>query len=217
MSAESGFPISLDVQRRLCVIIGGEDEAADKAQRLADAEGLVVVVNPTLNVTLRKMTSTGKVIHRGRRFRSSDTHDACLVCNTLRDDSDLAKSLFELAKDQKFLVWSIDQPELSTFMMPAVVNRGQLRLAISTSQASPALAGTLRQQTEQLFDDEFVDFLEWLGRQRKELQQSEPNSVKRQERLKELVQGFQVSGKIEYPSSWKTQKQRLSTTIEKES
>ena len=208
MSADSGFPISFDIQKRLCVVIGGEDEAADKAQRLVDAEGLVVVINPTLNTTLRKMASSGKVIHRGRRFRSSDTHDVCLVCNTLPDDSDLATSLYELSKEQKFLVWSIDQPELSTFMMPAVVNRGHLRMAISTSQTSPALAGTLRRQAEQIFDEEFVKFLDWLGTQRHELREHEPNPLRRQERLKELVQGFQLIGKIEYPSSWIAEKQQ---------
>ena len=112
------------------------------------------------------------------------------------------RSLFELAKSERFLVWSIDQSELSTVMMPAVVNRGHLRLAISTSGASPALASCLRQQSEQLFDENFVQFLEWLGSLREELRQSELDDVKRRERLCEAVNGFHLTGTLTYPMSW---------------
>lgn len=214
MSAVSGFPVTLDITKRLCVVIGGGEEAAEKAQRLVDAEGLVMVVNPTLNIPLRKMTAAGKVIHRGRRFRSTDTHEAFLVCNTIPDDPDLAKSLYELSKEQKFLLWSIDQPELSTFMMPAVVNRGRLRLAISTSQSSPALAGALRKDMESIFDEEFAAFLDWLGSAREDLRTSEPNPERRRAKLQELVQGFQLLGQITYPPSWVAEKEKCSAAAQ---
>jgi precorrin-2 dehydrogenase/sirohydrochlorin ferrochelatase len=202
----AGFQISLDLYGRLCVVIGGEDEAAHKTVLLLDVGAKVTVVNPTLNGPLRKLTAAGKVLHRGRRFRSMDTHGAFVVLNTLPDDTDLAKSLRALSEDERFLVWSIDQPELSNFMMPALVQRGALRVAISTGGASPALAGTLRLNGEEIFDEEFEKFLDWLGALRKDVQANEPSMEKRRERLKAAVEGFRLTGNVEYPAAWIAQK-----------
>lgn len=202
----AGFQISLDLYGRLCVVIGGEDEAAHKTALLLDVGAKVTVVNPTLNVELRKLTAAGKVLHRGRRFRSTDTQGAFVVLNTLPDDTDLAKSLRDLSAAERFLVWSIDQPELSNFMMPALVRRGALRMAISTGGASPALAGTLRRNGEEIFDEEFEQFLEWLGALRQDVQANEPSMQKRRERLKAAVEGFRLTGTVEYPVAWIEQK-----------
>ena len=202
----AGFQISLDLYGRLCVVIGGEDEAAHKTDLLLDVGAKVTVVNPTLNVALRKLTAAGKVLHRGRRFRSTDTQGAFVVLNTLPDDKEFAKSLRDLSETERFLVWSIDQPELSNFMMPALVRRGALRVAISTGGASPALAGTLRRDGEGIFDEEFERYLDWLGELRKDVRANEPNVEKRRERLKAAVEGFRLTGTVEYPAAWIAQK-----------
>lgn len=202
----AGFQISLDLYGRLCVVIGGEDEAAHKTGLLLDVGAKVTVVNPTLNVELRKLTAAGKVLHRGRRFRSTDTHGAFIVLNTLTDDQAFAKSLRALSEEERFLVWSMDQPELSNFMMPALVRRGALRMAISTGGASPALAGTLRRNSEEIFDEEFERYLAWLGELRKDVQANEPSAEKRRARLKSAVEGFRLTGTVEYPAAWLEQK-----------
>ncbi len=210
MSLNAGFPISLDVQGRLCVVIGGDDEAAAKAMNLLEAGAKVIIVNPTINTVLRKLTASGKVIHRGRHFRATDTQGAFVVCNVLREEEDLARSLFELSQSERFLVWSIDQPQVSNFMMPAVVSRGHVRIAISTSGASPALASRLRQNGEELFDEEFEQFVDWLGQLREDLKESESSESKRRERLLDAVDGFHVTGKVIYPSAWITHKESAS-------
>jgi precorrin-2 dehydrogenase/sirohydrochlorin ferrochelatase len=203
MTMNSGFQISLDVRGRSCLVIGGVEEAVEKIERLLDAEAKVTVLNPTLHTTLRKLTASGKIVHRGRTFRTTDVQSGVtLVLNTLRDDPDLAKLLFDLAQTERFLVWSIDQSELSTVMIPAIVRRGHLRVAISTSGASPALAKALRQDLENLFDDEFVDCLNWLGSVREELRKEELSEMKRRERLQQILEGFRLEGKIELPKSW---------------
>ena len=209
MSENAGFQLSLDIQGRLCVVIGGDDEASNKISRLLDAGAKVIVVNPTLNTPLKKLAASGKIIHRGRQFRSTDTQDAFFILNVLRDDTNLSRVLFELTKTERFLVWSIDQPECSNVIMSAVVERGALRVAISTSGASPALARVLRQDCEAMFDETFGQFLDSLGTLREELQNNEPNDKRRQERLKEAVEGFGVTGTITYPASWVAQNEQL--------
>lgn len=129
------------------------------------------------------------------------------MLNTLPDDTDLARSLRDLAETERFLVWSIDQPELSNFMMPAVVQQGALRVAISTGGASPALAGLLRRNGEEIFDEEFGQFLDWLGALRTQVQTDEPSMEKRKERLKAAVEGFRLTGKVDYPPAWTAHKE----------
>jgi precorrin-2 dehydrogenase/sirohydrochlorin ferrochelatase len=174
------------------------------------------VVNPTLHVDLRKLTASGKIIHRGRTFRSGDAQGVVLIMNVLKDDLDLAKSLFELAKTERFLLWSIDLPEYSTIMMPALVKRGNLRIAISTSGTAPALAKVLRHNLELLFDEEFDQFLDWLGALREELKSTEMSDLRRRERLAEAVNGFQLSGELQYPNSWKLSSEEQVEPVGKE-
>ena len=161
MTKNAGFQVTVDLDGRQCMVIGGDEEAVEKVHRLLDAGAKITVVNPTLHVDLRKLTASGKIIHRGRTFRSGDAQGVVLIMNVLKDDLELAKSLFELAKTERFLVWSMDLPEYSTIMMPALVKRGNLRIAISTSGTAPALAKVLRHNLELLFDEEFDQFLDW--------------------------------------------------------
>lgn len=203
MSQQSGFQMTLDLVGRSCLVIGGDDEALEKVHRLLDAGAKVTVVHPTLHTELRKLTASAKIIHRGRTFRSTDTQGMTLILNALKDDVALAKSLYELAQTERFLIWSIDKPDLSTVLMPALVQQGALRIAISTSGASPALAGVLRRNFESLFDEEFEQFLDWLGALREEMKKTEPSDHRRRERLLEAIDGFKLTGEISYPGSWK--------------
>ncbi len=202
MPANPGFPLTLDVKGRSCVVLGGDDEAADKVQRLLDAGAKVTVVSPTLNDTLRKLTAAAKVIHRVRLFRGQDAEGAFLVINTLRTDEDFSRSLYELALKERFLLCSLDQPAYSTAWLPAVLSRGHLRCAISTSGVAPALASRLRQDLEQIFDDAFPPFLDWLASVRESVQGAEADAERRRTLLRDAVSGFKLSGKIEYPKAW---------------
>ena len=203
MPMNAGFQLTLDLEGRQCLVIGGDEEAVEKVNRLLEAGAKITVVSPTLHVELRKLTASGRIIHRGRTFRSTDTPGVVLILNVLKNDPDLAKSLYELAKTERCLVWCMDQPDYSTITMPALVKRGNLRIAISTSGTAPALAKVLRQNFEALFDEEFEQFLDWLGALRGELKNTEVSDLRRRERLTEAVNGFQLNGELQYPNSWK--------------
>ena len=200
--ANAGFPLTLDVKGRPCVVMGGDEEAADKVQRLVDAGAKVTVVSPTLNDALRKLTAAGKVIHRVRLFRGQDAEGTFLVLNTLRTDEEFARSLYELATKEKFLLCSLDQPAYSNAWLPAVVSRGHLRCAVSTSGTAPALASRLRQDMEEIFDETFQSFLEWLSSVRESVQESEADAERRRTLLRDAVTGFKLSGTIQYPKAW---------------
>ena len=86
MAANPGFQISLDVRGWPVLVIGGDEEAADKVQRLLEAGAKVTVISPTLHEVLRKLAASAKIIHRGRHFRANDLEAVILVLNTIRDD-----------------------------------------------------------------------------------------------------------------------------------
>jgi precorrin-2 dehydrogenase/sirohydrochlorin ferrochelatase len=210
--ANPGFQLSLDVKGRSCLVLGGDEEAAEKVGRLLEAGAKVTVISPTLtNDTLRKLTASAKILHRVRRFRETDAQGVVLVINTLRDDPDFSRSLLDLARKERFLLCSVDQPECSTAFLPAVVNNGHLRLAVSTSGVAPALASRLRQDLGQVFDEEFGLFLDWLAAIRDETKEAEPDAEVRRAKLREAVDGFKLIGKLDYPKAWLEEREKQKT------
>lgn len=206
MTANPGFQVSLDLKGRPCLMLGGDEEAADKVERLLDAGAKVTVISTTLNEPLRKLTAGAKILHRARTFRTTDAQGVTLVINTMKGDPEFAKMLYGLSLKERFILCSVDHPDESTAMLPAVVRQGHLRVAISTSRTAPALASQLRQDLEPVFDQEFQAYLDWLAKLREETQKSEADAEKRRDILKQAVQGFRLTAKIEYPKAWQEQK-----------
>lgn len=206
MAANPGFPLVLDVKGWTVLVIGGDEEAADKTQRLLESGARVIVISPTLNETLRTLAASGKVIHRGRHFRETDLEHAILILNTIRGDRDFAKALLAQAREKRVLVWSVDFPDASSATMPAVVASGHARVAVSTSGVAPALSGFMKEDLERILDAEFAAFVEWLGELRERAKQDEPDAEKRRALLREALDGFRLLGKVQYPKVWLEQR-----------
>lgn len=202
MAANPGFPLVLDVKGFSVLVIGGDEEAAEKTQRLLESGARVTVISPTLNETLRQLAASAKIIHRGRHFRETDLEHTILVLNTLRGDRDFAKMLIGKARENGFLLWSVDYPEASSVTMPAVVASGHARVAISTSGVAPALSGFMKEDLERILDAEFASFVEWLGQLREQAKANEPDAEKRRALLREALDGFRLLGKVQYPKVW---------------
>ena len=142
------FQVGLDVAGRRCLVIGGGAEAGDKTGRLLEARAEVLVVAPELNRELREWAAAGRIRHRPRRYRRRDLHGAHLVLNTVRADAALCRRVFAQARRRRIPINTFDLPQYSTLAMAALATCGHLRVSISTSNASPALAGRLRRDLE---------------------------------------------------------------------
>lgn len=202
MTANSGFPVTLDVKGYPVLVLGGDEEAADKAQRLLEAGAKVTVVAPALHEQLKQLAASAKIVHRGRHFRETDLESAILVLNTVRGDKEFARSLFAKAREKKFLLWSVDFPEASTVNMPAVLACGHVRVAVSTSGMAPALSGFIKEDLERIFGEEMAAFVDWLGLLREQAKANEPDVEKRRAMLREALDGFRLLGKVQYPKVW---------------
>jgi precorrin-2 dehydrogenase / sirohydrochlorin ferrochelatase len=202
MAPNPGFPLVLDVKSWSVLVIGGDEEAAEKTQRLLESGARVTIISPTLNDTLKQLAASAKVIHRGRHLRDTDLEHIILVLNTIRGDRDFAKMLHGKAREKGFLLWSVDYPEASSVTMPAVVASGHARVAISTSGVAPALSGFMKEDLERILDAEFASFVEWLGQLREQAKAEEPDADKRRALLREALDGFRLLGKVQYPKVW---------------
>jgi precorrin-2 dehydrogenase/sirohydrochlorin ferrochelatase len=212
MAANSGFPLSLDVKGYPVLVLGGDEEAAEKTERLLEAGAKVTVVAPSLHATLKDLAASAKVVHRGRHFRDSDMDSVILVLNMVRGDREFSRALFAKAREKKFLLWSVDHPEASTVTMPAVVACGHLRVAISTSGVAPALSGFMKEDMEKILGEEFPAFVDWLGQLREQAKANEPDFEKRRTLLREALDGFRLLGKVQYPKVWLDERAKLNVS-----
>ncbi len=202
MAANPGFPLVLDVKGWLVLVIGGDEEAAEKSQRLLESGARVTVISPTLNESLRQLAASGKIIHRGRHFRDTDLEHAILILNTLRGELDFSQMLSAKAREKRVLLWSVDYPEASSVTMPAVVAAGHVRVAISTSGMAPALSGFMKEDLEHVLDTQFIEFVEWVGHLREQAKANEPDAEKRRALLHDALDGFRLLGRVQYPKVW---------------
>lgn len=198
------FPIGLDLVGQPVLVIGGEDEARDKAARLLDAEALVTVVSPAVEPQIRSWAASGRLVWLRRTVRPADLRGRRLVVSTLTDGNPAHPAVAAWARRERVLLSTYDQPDRSDLGMPAVVSRGHLRIAIATSNASPSVAGILRRELERVIDaSDLVPFLDELGELRRELRDRVADGDTRRALLRQAAAGLTVAGTIRTPAGWR--------------
>jgi precorrin-2 dehydrogenase / sirohydrochlorin ferrochelatase len=180
------IPIFLDVTGRECVVVGGGEVAERKVEALLNAGAHVTVVSPRLSQSLESIAARGLVTHIARDYERGDIR-GCVLVYAASDDPKLHRELVAEARALGIPINVVDVPELCTFISPAVVNRGDLQIAISTGGASPAFAARLRRALEDQFGTEYALALKVLRAARRRLHADEIDPADRMRRLKELA------------------------------
>ncbi len=160
--------------------------AERKVKALLNCRAQIRLISPRITPALKKMAGRRKLKWRSRPFRGGDLRGAFLVF-AATDDPEVNRLIAAQTKKTNTLVNVANLPEASSFLVPAVVRRGGLLIAVSTSGHSPALAKRIRQELGRTFGREFSDFLELLGRVRQALRAKIPLQVQRQRILNRLV------------------------------
>jgi uroporphyrin-III C-methyltransferase/precorrin-2 dehydrogenase/sirohydrochlorin ferrochelatase len=137
-------------------------------QGLLRCGGAVRVIAPKVTPGIRDAASAGQIAWKQRSFLPSDLADVFLVV-AATNSPELHEMIFQQARQQGILCNAVDEPDRCDFYYPAVVRRGALQLAISTSGHSPFLAQRLRLELEEQFGPEYGPWLEEIGRQRRDL------------------------------------------------
>ena len=162
------FPLFVELDGRACVVIGGGLVAERKVDALLAAGALVTVVSPTLTPTLTRLVAIGRVAHVARAYADGDLIGAALVIAST-DDVHVNASVAGEGRARGGWVNAVDDPAHCDAIVPSVVRRGAIIVAISTGGASPALARALRERLEQALPPAYGVLLEIAGETRRVL------------------------------------------------
>jgi uroporphyrin-III C-methyltransferase/precorrin-2 dehydrogenase/sirohydrochlorin ferrochelatase len=143
------FPLFLRIKDRTCVVVGGGEVAARKVSLLLRAGGRVRVVSPDLGPTLAAMVGRGDVEHVRRAFAPGDTAGAVLVVAGTSDAA-VNRQVAAEADARGTPVNVVDSPDFGSFIVPSVIDRSPVVVAVSSGGASPVLARLIRTRLESL-------------------------------------------------------------------
>jgi len=166
------YPVNLDIKNRACLVIGGGGVGTRKVKTLVDCGAVVTVVSPEVSGPLEKMAAAGLIALEKRAYHTSDLTGKFLVIGAT-DDEALNRRIHADAEDLNTLCNIADRPEICNFILPAIVHRGDLVLAVSTSGKSPAYAKKMRKDLEKQFGEEYEPFLCLMGAIRERLLKEE--------------------------------------------
>jgi precorrin-2 dehydrogenase/sirohydrochlorin ferrochelatase len=144
------------------LVIGGGDVAERKVIRLLRSGARVTVVGKSLTTVLEVLKSEKRIEHIASDYREGHIEGAFLVIGAT-DRADVNERIRRDGRNRHVLVNIVDDPEQCDFILPSLVERGDLTIAVSTGGKSPALAKKMRIELEELYGPEYEVFLRILG------------------------------------------------------
>ncbi len=148
------LPVFLDLKQRQAVVIGGGEVAARKAGLLLLAGAKVIVQAPVAGEAMADLVRSGQVQYRAERFAPEVLDGAALVI-AATDDADVNRRVHAAAMARNLPVNVVDHPELCSFILPSIVDRSPVVVAVSSGGASPVLTRLIRARLETLIPASF--------------------------------------------------------------
>jgi uroporphyrin-III C-methyltransferase/precorrin-2 dehydrogenase/sirohydrochlorin ferrochelatase len=143
------LPIFLDIRGEPCLVVGGGTVAARKCGQLLRAGARLTVQAPALDAALDADLAAARIVHRAEHFREADVAGFALVIAATDDDA-VNRAVAAAARARHIPVNVVDRPALCSFIMPSIVERAPVIVAVSSGGASPVLARLLRARLESL-------------------------------------------------------------------
>lgn len=162
------YPVALDLAGRRAVVLGGDATAADKARWLVEAGADVTVIAANPAPSVEQLAAHHFICLVRRAYWPGDLEGAHIAVDASDDEWTHATCARE-ARAQRVLLNVVDRPALCDFHAPAVVRRGPLRIAASTSGESPAIASAVRARLERLVGEEWEPLTRLVARARRRL------------------------------------------------
>lgn len=142
------FPISLKLQQQRCLIVGGGHIAYRKAGLLQKAGAIIDVVAPDIDAALLELVQQSQGNYEAAAFNTEIPLRQYRLVIAATDDAAINRQVFEACEAENVLVNSVDDPPHCRFMVPAIVDRSPLLIAVATNGASPVLSRQIRTQLE---------------------------------------------------------------------
>ena len=172
------FPIFLDLKNKACTVIGGGEVAFRKITLLRKAGADITVVAPELCAALQALAEAGEIRYKAQAY-ALDTLDGAHLVIAATNRRAINAEVSRAAQAQFKPVNAVDDPELCSFIVPALVDRSPVLIAVSTGGASPVLARLIRSKLETLFPAAYGDLAKLARKFRKEVIARLPENARR--------------------------------------
>ena len=182
------FPLFLRIRDRDCVVIGGGEVAARKVALLTRAGGRVRVVSPTLAPGLQHLADTNAITHVARPFEPGDTAGAVLVIAGT-DDPAVNRQVAAEAATGNIPVNVVDDPDQGSFVVPSIVDRSPVVVAVSSGGASPVLSRLIRTRLESVIPAAYGRLADLAARYRERVKAAFRNPTDRRRFWDRVLQG----------------------------
>ncbi|WP_167357028.1 precorrin-2 dehydrogenase/sirohydrochlorin ferrochelatase family protein [Paenibacillus pectinilyticus] len=185
------YPLMLNLSGRSCLVVGGGPIAERKVRGLLAAGANVTVISEEFTTGIQAMAERTDVVLYRQTFdaaivQASDKERFTLVI-AATNQMDVNTQIALAAQAQGYLVSVVDQPELSSFILPSVVRRGKLVITVSTGGASPSAARKIAKEIDNAYGDEYEIYLDFLSETRLLIQQRVANKEARQHLFKDML------------------------------
>ena len=146
--------IHLNLQGRLVIVIGGGNEALKRIKSLLEEKCQILVISNELNSQIKTLVKSKKIKFKKQKIQNSDIlsiYKPYMIITTTNDKK-LNQKIIKDAKNKKIIAYSSDNPELSDFANPAIIDfENTIQIAIFTGGKSPAMSKKLRIESEKIF------------------------------------------------------------------
>jgi precorrin-2 dehydrogenase/sirohydrochlorin ferrochelatase len=204
--AKPYFTLNLDVENKPCLVVGGDEEALEKSERLVEARADLSVVAKKAIPELVEFCKRHGARLELREWREDDIPGKFFCLNCVKTEPPLSQRIYDACIREHCLISAYDQPLVSNAVMQALVRAGSMRIAIGSGGASPGLASAIRKSLEKILDPEFVAFSEWVIAIRECMVEKGASPKERKTKFKELLKDFKIEGSVKYPKVYQRQK-----------
>lgn len=184
------YPVMLKIKDKTCVLIGGGKVAARKLEGLLHCNARVRIISPQIDCAIEKLIDNNNCIEWvNRNYTSGDLDGGdFVICATNRRD--VNEQVYTDARKVGIPLNAADRPELSDFIIPAVVRRGSMQICISTGGKSPGLSKKVKEHLEEQFDNSYSELVEIMEAVRKWVLSNVKDEVVKQRMLKTVVDTY---------------------------
>ena len=164
------YPVMLDIRGRLAIVIGGDRVAAEKAAGLASSGAEVRVISPQFCDELLAQAEHKRVTLCQKAYEPGDLAGAFVVV-AATNDPQLVQATWSETQERGQLVNIVDIPAHCSFILPSILRREPLTIAVSTEGTNPSLAKRIRHDLEEIFPPAYGTYLQLAAQARTYLRQ----------------------------------------------
>ena len=164
------YPLFLELAGRACVVIGGGAVAERKVEGLLQVGATVTVISPALTARLEEWVKEGRTRHVGREYVVGDLAGSQLAF-VATDDGEVNAAVSREGRERGVWVNAADDPAHCDFILPSILRRGDLVIAVGTGGSSPALSRAVREELDAYFTEDYAVLAEVVAEVRRELRE----------------------------------------------